>query len=116
MRYASTTVVSPRETILISGASRLEAIYDAALDCLEQALNVPRAAILLFDADGVMRGFIHFVPSYGRPAMSLSLMRRDRETPNGLMEYLVVHSIEALKERGVCSVICDLRALPATGM
>jgi lysylphosphatidylglycerol synthetase-like protein (DUF2156 family) len=29
-----------------------------------------------------MRGFIHFVPSYGRPAMSLSLMRRDRETPN----------------------------------
>jgi lysyl-tRNA synthetase class 2 len=53
------------------------------------------------DAQGRIRGFLHLVPSYGRPAMSLSSMRRDRETPNGLMEFLVVRAIEALQERGV---------------
>ncbi len=53
------------------------------------------------DADGIPAGWIHFLPSYGRPAMSLSLMRRDRDTPNGLTEFMVVRSIELLRERGV---------------
>ena len=53
------------------------------------------------DADGAARGWIHFLPSYGRPAMSLSLMRRERDTPNGLTEFLVVRSIELLRERGI---------------
>jgi lysyl-tRNA synthetase class 2 len=33
--------------------------------------------------------------------MSLSFMRRDRGTPNGLTEFLVVRSIELLRERGI---------------
>jgi len=33
--------------------------------------------------------------------MSLSVMRRDRETPNGLMEFLVVRAIELLRAEGV---------------
>jgi lysyl-tRNA synthetase class 2 len=53
------------------------------------------------DGDGAVRGFLHFVPAYGRQAASLSLMRRDRTAPNGLMEFLVVHAIESLRERGV---------------
>ncbi len=40
-------------------------------------------------------------PSYGRAAMSLSHMRRDPDTPNGLMEFLTVRAIELLRERGV---------------
>ena len=40
-------------------------------------------------------------PCYGRAAMSLSFMRRDPETPNGLTEFLVVKAIELLRERGV---------------
>lgn len=39
----------------VSRASSLTAIYDAALACLTDALSVDRAAILLFDAAGVMR-------------------------------------------------------------
>jgi len=62
------------------------------------------------DADGVARGWIHFVPSYGRPAMSLSLMRRDRDTPNGLTEFMVVRSIELLRERGVEEVSLNFAA------
>jgi lysyl-tRNA synthetase class 2 len=53
------------------------------------------------DAEGEVRGFLHFVPSYGRPAVSLSFMRRERDTPNGLTEFMVVRAIEGLRARGV---------------
>jgi lysyl-tRNA synthetase class 2 len=53
------------------------------------------------DGAGAARGFLHFVPVYGRPAMSLSAMRRDRDTPNGLTDFLVVESIRQLRDRGV---------------
>jgi lysyl-tRNA synthetase class 2 len=53
------------------------------------------------DGSGAIRGFLHFVPTYGRAAVSLSFMRRDRDTPNGLIEFLVVRAIELLRERGV---------------
>jgi lysyl-tRNA synthetase class 2 len=33
--------------------------------------------------------------------MSLSLMRRDRDTPNGLTEFLVVKAIELMRARGI---------------
>ena len=48
-----------------------------------------------------IRGVLHFVPCYGRPAVSLSFMRRDPATPNGLTEFLVVRAIELLRERGL---------------
>ncbi|MGI8713607.1 MAG: bifunctional lysylphosphatidylglycerol flippase/synthetase MprF [Solirubrobacteraceae bacterium] len=48
-----------------------------------------------------IRGVLHFVPCYGRSAMSLSFMRRDPGTPNGLTEFMVVTAIELLRERGV---------------
>jgi lysyl-tRNA synthetase class 2 len=48
-----------------------------------------------------VRGVLHFVPCFGRSAMSLSFMRRDPRTPNGLTEFLVVSAVELLRERGV---------------
>ena len=39
----------------LSGAQRLEEVYGAALDSLLQATDADRAAILLFDDDGVIR-------------------------------------------------------------
>jgi lysyl-tRNA synthetase class 2 len=33
--------------------------------------------------------------------MSLAAMRRERDTPNGLTEFLVVRAIELMRERGV---------------
>jgi lysyl-tRNA synthetase, class II len=53
------------------------------------------------DERGAVRGVLHFVPCYGRSAMSLSFMRRDPETPNGLTEFLVVRAAEMLRDRGV---------------
>jgi lysyl-tRNA synthetase class 2 len=48
-----------------------------------------------------IRGVLHLVPCYGRAAVSLSLMRRDPDTPNGLTEFLVASAAELLRERGV---------------
>jgi lysyl-tRNA synthetase class 2 len=56
------------------------------------------------DRDGKPAGLLHFVRCYGRPAVSLGLMRRDRSTPNGLTEFMVVRAVEALRERGVDEV------------
>jgi lysyl-tRNA synthetase class 2 len=48
-----------------------------------------------------IRGVLHFVPCYGRQAVSLSFMRRDPDTPNGLTEFLVASAAELLREHGL---------------
>src|SRR5439155_3667631 len=53
------------------------------------------------DPGGTPRGFLHLVPSFGRPAWSVSMMRRDPAAPNGLMDVLVVAAIAAGRERGI---------------
>jgi lysyl-tRNA synthetase class 2 len=53
------------------------------------------------EGEGAVRGFLHFVPVYGRAAVSLSFMRRDLDTPNGLTEFMVARAMELLRERGV---------------
>jgi lysyl-tRNA synthetase class 2 len=57
--------------------------------------------LLARDGAGAIRGVLHFVPCYGRAAVSLSFMRRDPETPNGLTEFLVATAAELLRERGL---------------
>ena len=42
--------------------------------------------------------------------MSLSAMRRDPDTPNGLMEFLVARSVELLRGRGVEDVSLNFAA------
>ena len=75
-----------------------------AMDSLRGAHQAGSAIVAARDCDGRIRAFIHFVPAYGRAAMSLSFMRRDRGTPNGLMEFVVVSAIQLLGERGVDEV------------
>jgi lysyl-tRNA synthetase class 2 len=53
------------------------------------------------DEEGEIRGVLHFVPCYGREAASLSFMRRDPDTPNGLTEFLVASAAELLREHGL---------------
>lgn len=53
------------------------------------------------DSEGTLRGYLHFVPSYGRQALSLSMMRRHPDTPNGLTEAMIARAIVLCKERGI---------------
>jgi lysyl-tRNA synthetase class 2 len=84
--------------------------FSMAMDSLRGEERRGEVVVAARDEAGVVRGFLHFVPSFGRRAMSLSAMRRDRGTPNGLMEFLVVRSIELMRERGVEEVSLNFAA------
>ena len=84
--------------------------FTMALERLGGAHQHDTVVAIARDGEGHVRGFLHFVPSYGREAVSLSFMRRDPETPNGLTEFLVARSIEAFRERGVEEVSLNFAA------
>ena len=84
--------------------------FSMALDRLGGAHQHDTVVAIARDGDGRVRGFLHFVPSYGRPAVSLSFMRRDPESPNGLTEFLVARSLEAFCARGVEEVSLNFAA------
>jgi lysyl-tRNA synthetase class 2 len=72
-----------------------------AHDAVDDELLPDALVVVARDADGVARGFLHFMPVFGRPVVSLSFMRRDPGTPNGLVEFLVARSGELLADRGI---------------
>jgi lysyl-tRNA synthetase class 2 len=75
--------------------------FSMAMDAIDGPHKDETAVVIARDGDGAVRGVLHFVPTYGRDAASLSFMRRDPGTPNGLTEFMVVQAAELLKERGV---------------
>jgi lysyl-tRNA synthetase, class II len=84
--------------------------FTMALERLGGAHQHDTVVAIARDGEGHVRGFLHFVPSYGREAVSLSFMRRDPETPNGLTEFLVARSIEAFRARGTDEVSLNFAA------
>ncbi len=52
------------------------------------------------DAEGKMLAFVNVVPSYRKGEATCDLMRRHRDAPNGVMDYLLVKLIEWNKEQG----------------
>jgi lysyl-tRNA synthetase class 2 len=75
--------------------------FSMAMDSLQGNHLSDSVVLVARDGDGTVRGFLHFVPLYGRRAMSLSFMRREHDTPNGLTEFMVARAIEALRERDI---------------
>jgi lysyl-tRNA synthetase class 2 len=74
--------------------------FSMAMDGLRGAHLHGTTVVVARDGDGRPKAFLHFVPTAGGAA-SLSFMRRDPDTPNGLMEFLVVRAIELLGAGGV---------------
>jgi lysyl-tRNA synthetase class 2 len=54
--------------------------------------------------DGRVGGFLQLVPAPACGGYSLASMRRRQETPNGLMEFLIVETISWAREHGVREV------------
>ncbi|MGN6169290.1 MAG: bifunctional lysylphosphatidylglycerol flippase/synthetase MprF [Solirubrobacteraceae bacterium] len=84
--------------------------FSMALDSLQGHCRVDTLLLLARDQEEAVRGVLHFVPCYGRPAVSLSFMRRDPATPNGLMEFMVVQAIELLRERSIAELSLNFAA------
>ena len=55
------------------------------------------------DAQGELRAVLSFVP-WGPHGLSLDLMRRDRESENGLMEFMVIELLSRAQEIGITQV------------
>jgi lysyl-tRNA synthetase class 2 len=54
--------------------------------------------------DGAVGGFLQLVPSPASEGYSLASMRRRKDTPNGLMEYLITETVAWARERAVTEV------------
>ncbi len=75
--------------------------FSMAMDSIRGVNDEDTLVLLARDEDNLIRGVLHFVPCYGRSAMSLSFMRRDPNTPNGLTEFMVVKATELLTARSI---------------
>jgi lysyl-tRNA synthetase class 2 len=84
--------------------------FSMAMDSLRCDHDADTVVLLARDEHHAIRGVLHFVPCYGRPAMSLSFMRRDPATTNGLTEFMVVKAIEGLRDRGVTEMSLNFAA------
>ncbi|MDR3084199.1 MAG: phosphatidylglycerol lysyltransferase domain-containing protein [Streptomyces sp.] len=56
-----------------------------------------------YDAEGELRALLSFVP-WGPHGLSLDLMRRDRDSENGLMEFMVIELLRRAREIDVIQV------------
>ena len=66
--------------------------------------------------DGSVGGFLQLVPSPASDGYSLASMRRRRDTPNGLMEYLITETVvwaRAARRHRAVAELRRLRGLPA---
>ena len=73
--------------------------FTMAMDAL---WDYPESVLVLAeDPQGAIGGFLHLVPSPAGEGWSLATMRRRRDTPNGLMEFLIVEAIEWGRQRNV---------------
>jgi lysyl-tRNA synthetase class 2 len=75
--------------------------FSMAHDTLVDELLPDALVLIARDGDGRIRGFLHFMPVYGQPLASLGFMRRERDTPNGLTEFMVVEAASQLGELGI---------------
>ncbi|WP_329003961.1 bifunctional lysylphosphatidylglycerol synthetase/lysine--tRNA ligase LysX [Kribbella sp. NBC_00709] len=80
--------------------ARTERGFSMALGRLGDPADARCVMVIARDADGVVRGLLSFVP-WGVRGVSLDLMRRDPESANGLMEFMVTSLIEASGDLGL---------------
>jgi lysyl-tRNA synthetase class 2 len=84
--------------------------FSMAMDSLRNPHGGPALVVYATDREGAIGAFLHFVPTYGRSAVSLSFMRRRPDTPNGITEFLIAEAIEHLRERGVAEASLNFAA------
>jgi lysyl-tRNA synthetase, class II len=83
--------------------SETERGFSMALGRFADPADGECAAVMAFDADNKLRGFLHFVP-WGKDGLSLDLMRRDRDAENGINEFLIVSALREAPKLKVTKV------------
>ena len=88
--------------------SETERGFSMALGRVADELD-PAAVVVTASHEGVVRGFLQFVP-WGRDGMSLDVMRRDRAADPGLNELLIVDALAACPRLGMRRVSLNFAA------
>jgi phosphatidylglycerol lysyltransferase len=70
-------------------------------------------ALIAIDRQGVVQAFLTVPPSYRPGEATLDLMRRRRDSPNGIMDFLIVKLLAQDRERGYETV--SLGMVPMNG-
>ncbi len=76
-----------RERGFSMSLGRIPALYDS--DC----------EFILAIQDSTILGYLSMVPIYGRNSWSLDAMRKRKNTPNGLMEFLILQALDYYKQK-----------------
>ena len=66
--------------------------------------------VIARDGEGEPRGFLHFGVVPCSASLSLSSMRRERDTPNGLNEFLICRALEHARRTGIDRVSLNFAA------
>jgi lysyl-tRNA synthetase, class II len=74
--------------------------FSMALGRFGSPVDARSVVVLSRDEAGVLRGLLHFVP-WGNDGLSLDLMRRDRESENGIVEQMVAGLMGSACELGL---------------
>ncbi len=74
--------------------------FSMALGRLGAEEDARTIVVLATDSDGRLVGLLHFVP-WGADGLSLDLMRRDRESENGVIEAMVAGLMAAAPSLGI---------------
>ncbi len=77
---------------------RRERTFTLGLFDLDYVKQTP--VLLARDASGRLLGFLNEIPSHCAGEATIDLMRRRREVPDGLMDFLFVNAIADFKNRG----------------
>jgi lysyl-tRNA synthetase class 2 len=77
--------------------------FSMALNRLGDPADGDCLMIECFDPDGRLRALLSYVP-WGKDGLSLDLMRRDKESDNGLVEFMVIELLQRAAEFGVAHV------------
>jgi lysylphosphatidylglycerol synthetase-like protein (DUF2156 family) len=75
--------------------------FTMALSQEVEGTNPDYQLCVAFDEHGKPGGFLRVVPVFGDdPGMTLDMMRRDPDAPNGMTEFLVANAVFALRDAG----------------
>jgi phosphatidylglycerol lysyltransferase len=86
-----------------------------SLGTLDTLQDPATTAGLAFAAGGELLGFVTWLPVPAREGWTLDLMRRRPDAPNGLVEALVVHSLEEAARAGRAEVSLGVAPLSLSG-
>ncbi len=84
--------------------------FSMAMEGIRGSHQADSVIVLARNPEHRIQGYLHFVPTFGRAAVSLAAMRRSPDTPNGLTEYMVVRSIQLFGSRSVDEISLNFAA------